>query len=152
MGILPIKSWQSTQCLGGGDMEKKKILILSHGYMCQGILETAKMIGLEGEHIIAKPLDGSASVGEYLKEVRELLETCPEGSLILVDLFGGTPFNTLARIISEYPVYAVTGVNLPMVMEAWSSCDRLSGKELQKAVMDAGRDGIASINEFVENM
>lgn len=138
--------------MGCNETEIPKVLVISHGSMCQGILDAAKMIGLSGDNIIAKPMEAITNTEEYERDLRSRLEAFPAGSLVLVDVFGGTPFNVLGKIIADYPLYAVTGVNLPMVLEAWSSCRILSGRKLQQAVIEAGKNGIMDVNEFTDNL
>ncbi len=133
-------------------VDSAKVLVLSHGLMCTAMLETARLIGLDGERIISFPMEDMVNIEVYEREIREILSTFSEGSLVLVDLFGGTPFNTIARILVDYPVYGITGVNLPMLLEAWSSYNFLSGEELQKSVLEAGIRGIKDINSFLREV
>lgn len=135
-------------------MEKPRILVLSHGSLCTGMLESAKMIGAMSDNIIAIPMGPLVSADEYEKMVRTELEKCPEGSLVLVDFFGGTPFKTVAKILPEYPVYAVAGVNLSMFLECWSNLNyaEKTGRELHDIAIEAGKFGVLSINDFVNDM
>lgn len=132
---------------------ESKILILSHGNMCKEMIESAKFIGIDTSNMVSLPMDEIMNIATYDKEIRRILDTFPEGSLVMVDFLGGTPFNTIVRILMDYPdIYGITGINLPMIIEAWSSMDSLSGKELQEVVIESGRNGILDINKFIDNI
>ena len=70
------------------------------------------------------------------------------GVLILVDLYGASPYNASAYNMSFFqenniPVRLVTGVNLPMVITAASMRDSFSSvDELYESVMEEAKDGI----------
>lgn len=132
--------------------DKAKILVLSHGTMCKSIIESASFIGLDVSNIVAIPMDEIVNAKIYENKIKDVLDSFPEGSLVFVDFLGGTPFNIIARMLSDYNVYGITGVNLPMIIEAWSLCDKLRGEELQASVIKAGKDGIVDINSFVNDL
>jgi PTS system mannose-specific IIB component len=66
--------------------------------------------------------------------------------LFLVDLWGGTPFNQISKLIEERGGegwVAVTGMNLPMVIEAYG--DRMgmeTAKEIAQAIKGESKGGI----------
>jgi PTS system mannose-specific IIB component len=69
-----------------------------------------------------------------------------EEVLFLVDLWGGTPFNQISKLIDERggeDWVAVTGMNLPMVIEAYG--DRMgmdTAKEIAQAIKPESKGGI----------
>ena len=81
-------------------MEDKptKILLLTHGGWGEALTESLKMIlgAIDCVHEIA--LKPSYTLPEYMGMVREYVETISPDSLILTDLFGGTPSNVAAAI------------------------------------------------------
>ncbi|MGL5347630.1 MAG: PTS sugar transporter subunit IIA [Peptostreptococcaceae bacterium] len=98
-----------------------KILLVSHSELSKGLVGAAEMIlgDADGvEHII---LDESG-IEVFSKKLEEKVERLVEGDqelLILADIFGGTPFNQSMIKSSQYEgVRVISGVNLPMVIEA----------------------------------
>ena len=69
-----------------------------------------------------------------------------DGILVFVDMFGGTPCNSVAKILKQYPkIDVITGVNLPMLLTAITmmnnakNVEEMAGKiveENQKAVFN----------------
>jgi len=67
-------------------------------------------------------------------------------------LFGGTPSNVSASLLSEYNAYAVTGLNLAMLIEACTMRETLNGWELVKDVLNAATIGCKNLNKEIKNM
>lgn len=126
-----------------------KIVVISHGDMAKGIINSAMM--LAGEH------DNLVAYGLYPTEERTVLEKKLEGELleakkkneevlVLSDIFHGSPFNAAVELMRNYDFYHVTGVNLPLlvvaILDASSSmtgaeiCDHLL-EEFPATVQDA---------------
>lgn len=114
------------------------LLLISHGSLASGLLDAAEMILGRQEQIKAVGLLPQDSPEGFQETIRTLVKELDsgEGVLILADLFGGTPVNAAAYLVSEkLNVEVVTGVSLPMLLEA------LTGRE--------GRDLSAVVNTCV---
>ena len=96
---------------------EKWILLLTHGRLCEAILESASMIAgtLDAVHTI--PLVPGLSPERYLAEVEEVLEKAPAGSYIVTDIYGGTPCNIARMLLRKYDVQAFSGLSLAMLLE-----------------------------------
>ena len=116
------------------------LLLISHGSLASGLLDAAEMILGRQEQIKAVGLLPQDSPEGFQETIRTLVKELDsgEGVLILADLFGGTPVNAAAYLVSEkLNVEVVTGVSLPMLLEA------LTGRE--------GRDLSAVVNTCVSS-
>ena len=68
--------------------------------------------------------------------------------LLLIDIFGGSPSNAAALLLAEnYKINAVSGVNLPMLLEALTERDNTAVDILIKQLKTAGNEGIIDIVE-----
>ena len=107
-----------------------KVIVVSHGSYARGLVDTAQE-GLE-----AFGLEPEESVDTLREKIRESIEQTSEGEevLILTDLFYGSPFNTVISLMSEYDLYHVTGINLPLMMEVVMG--RYAGKSAQEVCKD----------------
>ena len=101
-----------------------KVIVVSHGSYARGLVDTAQMIAGEQEDLEAFGLEPEESVDTLREKIRESIEQTSEGEevLILTDLFYGSPFNTVISLMSEYDLYHVTGINLPLMMEVVMGC------------------------------
>ena len=134
-------------------MEKIGIIILSHSNMCQGMLDSAQMLFGTLEDARAVPFLQGQTLEDYQKQVEEALDELGESSLILVDLMGGTPYNTVMRIGKSREVFAVCGMNLPMLIHAADL--RAQGMTIQKIMEEIcaiGQQGIGNMTESIERI
>lgn len=127
------------------------ILIATHGEFAAGILNAAELIIGKQEKCKVLSLyhgDDITGFGESIcNGVMELDDG--EGVLILTDLFSASPANQVVLNypqLREYKFKAITGVNLPMLLEA-------IGKRMVKENLDSiaeaailsGRNGIKDL-------
>ncbi|MGL5868556.1 PTS sugar transporter subunit IIA [Clostridium chrysemydis] len=121
-----------------------KILMVSHSALCTGVLEGAKMIlgDVRGVECISLTEEGVEKFSDELN--KKLLEIKDEkdGILVLADLFGGSPFNrALMESINDPRIKIITGVNLPMLIEAVMNIDS-NLEEVYDNILNAGIEGI----------
>ncbi len=70
--------------------------------------------------------------------------TSDEGTVVLTDMFGGTPSNLAISIMDKAKVEVIAGVNLPMLIKLASV--RNTGVSLEEAVVSAQEAGRKYIN------
>ena len=93
-----------------------KYLIISHGHFADGLKESIEMIAGPSENLSSLCLLGDMAPDSFYDEILEYVKDGGQ-TFVFVDLLGGTPFNTLIRIIKEYEnVSFVTGANLAMCL------------------------------------
>ncbi|MCX8597083.1 PTS sugar transporter subunit IIB [Gilliamella sp. B3486] len=127
------------------------IILATHGEFAEGILQSGTMIFGEQEDVKAVTLHPSDSPESLKERMLAAIATFDDQNevLFLVDLWGGTPFNQANTLCGEHPNWAiVAGLNLPMLIEAYSS--RLSmetAKEVAAAIIESAQDGIRTTVE-----
>lgn len=124
------------------------IILLSHGPFAVSLVKTAQMIFGDSENIAAFSLEAGDDIDKYRGAFTEMIEAFPEGSLIMVDLFGGTPCNQVMRYIQETgkTLEVAAGMNLPMLINAVMSREELIGKEFSMDTVENGKKGIFRID------
>ncbi len=92
---------------------------MTHGRLAIELLNAAEMIVGEIHHLTAVSLGWHDDVDMTTGMIEKALERvkCPDGVLILTDMFGGTPTNISSTFLDQDKVEVVTGVNLPMVIK-----------------------------------
>ncbi|MDO5064318.1 MAG: PTS sugar transporter subunit IIA [Actinomyces bowdenii] len=126
------------------------LIIAAHGHLAEGLVASSAMIVGPSDDIAAVTFDPSEGPDDLLAKYEAAVEASPsQEHLFLVDLFGGSPYNAAARFsAARQDCDVVTGVNLPMVIEALSG--RLTGAslhELVEAARKAGADGVKVLSE-----
>lgn len=131
------------------------ILIVTHGELANGLMDSLSLIMGEQEACQTLGLKHGDDIGEFNEKIQAgicQLDT-GDGVLVLVDLFSASPYNQAAMSfnqLKEHRYRLVSGVNLPMIIEAFNQ--RMIGSDLEtmyQAAMTAGKDGI---KEFLEEM
>ncbi len=123
------------------------VVLLSHGPAAQALLDSAELILGEQGQACALGLrseDGPESFRQSLREAITHVDT-GEGVLIMVDMFGGTPANTVAAALREEPFHCLCGMNLAMLLEALLSRDMMPLPELAKYVLRKGRASVCDL-------
>ena len=125
-----------------------KVIVVSHGSYARGLVDTAQMIAGEQEDLEAFGLEPEESVDTLREKIRESIEQTSEGEevLILTDLFYGSPFNTVISLMSEYDLYHVTGINLPLMMEV------VMGRYAEKSAQEVCKDLLKAAPETVKDV
>lgn len=117
------------------------------------------MILGEVEQVVTVSLMPGDSLEGLVDRIREavLQVKTGEGVLIFLDLFGGTPANASTLITQEIEgVYAVTGVNFPMLAEIFMLRQHETDvQQLAATAVSAGQAGIVDLvqafNQFRQN-
>jgi PTS system mannose-specific IIA component len=126
------------------------IIIACHGDTATGLLSAAEMICGKQENVITlslKPGMAAESFGSLLKETVDSLNSKNE-IIIFTDLMGGTPSNqALKYFLNNDRIQIVTGVNLPMLIEAIFSSSTTNVEEVVELCTYNGINGIKNLKE-----
>ncbi len=131
------------------------IILASHGEFSEGILQSGKMIFGEQENVQAVTLMPSEGPDDLKAKMKDAISSFDNQDqvLILVDLWGGTPFNQANSLFEEHKDKwaIVTGMNLPMVIEAYSARSSMeSAQEIATFILNSAKEGIKVKPEELE--
>lgn len=126
------------------------IVVIAHGELARALVSTATMIIGEQPGLCALGLAGRESVDTLRTEAGEAIGRHREtGCLVLTDLMGGSATNVCVELVREPWVRVVTGVNLPMLIEAVQHRDKLPLVQLAARVREAALKGVFDLEEFI---
>ncbi|MCU0841709.1 MAG: PTS fructose transporter subunit IIA [Thiobacillaceae bacterium] len=97
------------------------LLVVAHGSLGECLIDSATyVLGRRPDRLEAVDLSIHCDTDRLLAQTREVIDALDEGDgvLVLADIYGATPCNTVCRIIEPGRVEAVAGVNLPMLLKA----------------------------------
>ncbi|MDO4537306.1 MAG: PTS sugar transporter subunit IIB [Coriobacteriales bacterium] len=132
------------------------IVLASHGAFAEGIKQSGQMIFGPQEAVEAVVLTPEMGPDDLRAKLLNAIKTFEnqEEVLFLVDLWGGTPFNQVSLLLDE-PGHekwvAVTGLNLPMLIAAYS--ERMgsdSAAEIAKAIYPEAQSGVKIKPESIQ--
>ncbi|MGX8126237.1 PTS sugar transporter subunit IIA [Clostridioides difficile] len=126
------------------------IVIAAHGNMAKAMLESAELIVGKQEKVETLGLNHGDSIEDFSKRLENGIEKYKdEGVLLLLDFYGGTPFNTSAIVINKFAkvceLECLTGVNLPMLLELFLNRENMKLKELKNLCEEVGISGIKDV-------
>lgn len=132
-----------------------KILLITHGNFAEGILNSAKVITGDFENVYTYSLNPGDNVADLSDTIQSSLEATPskENILILTDLLGGSPTNIALSHLATFNFECITGLNLPMLLEALLSRqdESLVFSDYVNKVKDAGTQGIHHVNQLLNS-
>lgn len=118
-----------------------KIVIATHMGLSRAYLETARLILGQIDNVESVEIDINTSL-DFLKDVVKNTLDSVSGTIILTDMFGGTPSNLSIPYAKEGNVEVIFGLNLPMLITAITKRNKLSLIELAKEIVKSGKESI----------
>jgi len=127
------------------------LVLVSHGKLAEGLADAMQMITGEQESVRTIGLLETEDVESLMEKVsRAIAEVdSAEGVLIMVDLFGASPFNASARLVMSAPgkpLEVVTGMNLPMLVELVVQRDGMTLEEAVALVLKVGPESMRRLS------
>ena len=125
------------------------VVITTHGHAAKALLATAEMIIGEQDNVRCVDFvpgeNGEVLAGKIRAAAAELDSSA--GLLLLVDLWGGTPFNASSGIAhDDANTEVVTGVNVPMLVSVLMEREDITAlPELTALAQREGADGVKSL-------
>lgn len=122
------------------------IVIVTHGHLGDTLIETAEFIlGSKPEAITAVSINLNENVdklrGKIVRAIKNVSRK--KGTLILTDMFGGTPSNLSYSFLEEGKVEVLSGVNLPVLLKAVSSREKMELTKLSEILEKYGKKSIS---------
>lgn len=124
------------------------IIVISHGKMAEEAVKSAAMLVGESDTVASEGVYEGDSPDAVYERVSAAAARVDDGSgvVALVDIFGGTPNNTVFRLKRERNVRIVTGFNLPMLIYAVTErTPEMTQEEIVEGLLSIGA---AQIREF----
>ena len=127
---------------------KPWFVLVTHGRFGEELKNSAEMImgPLEDTYCISL-IEGMDPL-ELKDKLAELLKDAPTNTIIMTDLFGGTPSNTAAMFAFEKEYSIICGLNLPMLIEA--EMTRMQGNyNLNQKIIQTLKDSVIDIKKLM---
>jgi PTS system ascorbate-specific IIA component len=126
------------------------ILIISHGTLGESLIHCAShVLNKRPPKLKQLGITAQDDPAMLLPQARNLVAEldADDGVLILTDMYGGTPSNMAAKLVSPGKVEAVAGVSLPMLIRVLTYRDRTLQVIVTKAI-SGGCEGVMRVPMF----
>ncbi len=123
------------------------LVLVSHGKLAEGLIDAMQMITGPQEAVRAIGLLETEDVEGLMDKILAAIHEVDsgEGVLIMVDLFGASPFNASARLALSHPekkLEVITGMNLAMVVELVVQRGGMSLNEAVELVLQVAPESV----------
>lgn len=124
----------------------KKLLLVSHGTMAEGVCKAARMIIGDTSQLDFFCLSESMGIENFREGIREKLNQVTQSDqlIVLADLLGGSPFTTTLDVLSEMGLlenaHVIVGMNLILVLELMLAEGELTKEDICSYIENARRE------------
>ena len=129
------------------------IVVIAHGTLAGGLKSAVSLLAGEPEAFSTVELHPGDAPEEFKARVEDAVQSVDSGDgvLVLVDIFGGTPSNTISQLIAcgDSNIQAIAGANLPMVIQATFMREQMPLSDLAGQVMQAGQEALVDIGAIL---
>jgi PTS system mannose-specific IIA component len=122
------------------------IVIVTHSQLGDALIEAAEfIIGKRPEALVSVSIDLNESAEVLRKKIAAGIKEVKskEGVLILTDMFGGTPSNLSYSFLEEGQIEVISGVNLPILIQAANTRAKLDLTKLAVKLEAFGKKSIS---------
>ena len=128
------------------------VVVVTHGHLAVEFVNAAEAIVGDLGGIEAVSIGWHDDVEQARVEIGQAIGrvATPLGTLVLTDMFGGTPSNLAVTFLVPDRVEVVTGVNLPMLLKLATLHRADSLREVARTVREHGQDAVWLASELLE--
>lgn len=128
------------------------LVVVTHAGLATALIAAVAMITGSTEGTEAVELHPDDQIDTLVSRIAAAVEKVggSNGTIIITDMFGGTPSNAAISFLQEGKVEVLTGANLPMLVEFFSKRERMGLEELCGALLRAGRESVINAGEFLK--
>ncbi|WP_392553049.1 mannose/fructose/sorbose PTS transporter subunit IIA [Orbus wheelerorum] len=125
------------------------IIMCGHGQLAIAMKESIAMIYGDVENIIAIDFNKGENRETLVQKMSEVINFDAE-TLIVVDLFGGSPYNAAAEIAFNAPnIEMICGMSLPLCLEMIDNIANMSLSEMTNYLVQVGKHCVQKFNKTV---
>jgi PTS system mannose-specific IIA component len=129
------------------------IVIVTHSQLGDALIEAAEfIIGNRPESLVSVSIDLTESaevlrtrIDKGIKKVQS-----KDGVLILTDMFGGTPSNLSYSFLEEGRIEVISGVNLPILIQAVNTRSKMDLNTLAVKLEEFGKKSISLASNILK--
>lgn len=122
----------------------KGIIIATHGQLSVGLKDAVDVVTGMGDEINSLSLNRDDNLDEFETDFLNLVSQYKdEGSLVFVDMIGGSPYNiALKHLESDLNYEVIAGVNMMMIVEVLTNIHTSSIEDLSLLAKKTGKQSI----------
>lgn len=126
------------------------LVIAAHGDLAKELIATTEMIIGPLEKVEAVAIYAKEGLNDLANKLKEAIDKThgPQGVLILIDMFGGSPATVSLSFIDKYKIKVISGVNLPIILEVAIHRKTCDLEKLANLALAAGQKSVLMADEI----
>jgi PTS system mannose-specific IIA component len=129
------------------------IVIVTHSQLGDALIEATEfIIGKRPEALVSVSIDLNESAEVLRAKISKGIKSVSseDGVLILTDMFGGTPSNLSYSFLEEGHIEVISGVNLPILIQADNIRKEMKLNELAVKLEEFGKKSISLASSILK--
>ena len=122
------------------------VVIVTHSQLGEALIEAAEfIIGTRPDTMVSVSINLNEHADKLREKIAKGIKTVNrhKGVLILTDMFGGTPSNLSYSFLEEGRVEVISGVNLPILIQAINKREEMELSKLAESLEAFGKKSIS---------
>jgi PTS system mannose-specific IIA component len=122
------------------------IVIVTHSHLGDALIDAAEfIIGTRPDNMVSVSINLNENVDKLREKIAKGIKKVDQkkGVLILTDMFGGTPSNLSYSFLEEGRVEVISGVNLPILIKALNTQEKIELGEFAESLEAFGKKSIS---------
>lgn len=127
------------------------IILVTHGELARHFIDAMEHVVGKQDRVEAICIGPNDDMEQRRQDIADAIEKVDDGhgTIVLTDLFGGTPSNLAISLLDAGRVEVIAGINLPMLIRLAGARKRMGVAEAAHAAQEAGRNYITVASEFL---
>ena len=127
------------------------MVLVTHGRLAEEFILALEHVVGPQEGVVAVCIGPSDDMEMRRKDIADAIRQVEtgQGTILLTDLFGGTPSNLAISLMKDRNIEVIAGINLPMLIRLAKARKCLDLDAAVAAALDAGRNYIAVASKFL---
>jgi len=127
------------------------MILVTHGNLAEEFVHAMEHVVGHQEAVATVCIGPSDDMERRRREIAGAIKQVDtgQGTIILTDLFGGTPSNLAISLMKAGVVEVIAGINLPMLIRLAKARQCMSVQDAAIAARDAGRNYITIASEYL---
>jgi mannose PTS system EIIA component len=128
------------------------VVVVTHGQLAAELMNAAEAIVGDLANVTAVSIGWHDDVDVAREEIAQAIERVRRdaGTLILTDMFGGTPSNLAVTFLAPGTVEVITGVNLPMLLKLANLREVTDLRSIARTVREHGQGAVWVASDLLE--
>ncbi|WP_413206520.1 PTS sugar transporter subunit IIA [Rhodospirillum sp. A1_3_36] len=117
------------------------MVLVTHGRLAEELIAATEHVMGKQENIAAVCIGPDDDMEQRRQDILKCVEQVDtgNGTILLTDMFGGTPSNLAISVMEKAKIEVIAGVNLPMLIRLATVRDTQSMQDAASSAQEAGR-------------